>query len=169
MRRSRDSFSMFSIAMTDEECIAQIAQRRAAFEYLVQDTDFSRIAIQAGWSGILTCPCCGYPTLLIRDSYDICPVCNWEDDGQDDPEADEQFGGPNGEYSLTQARLNFCRNFTMYGSGDSLHFPQTTRSALRRKLLCGALELLLQTRDFSRVLESIVQADRHLRDLKVSD
>jgi hypothetical protein len=31
----------------------------------------------------VTCPCCGYPTLRSRDAYDICELCNWEDDGQD--------------------------------------------------------------------------------------
>jgi hypothetical protein len=33
-------------------------------------------------------------------------VCWWEDDGQDSPEADEVWGGPNEEVSLTQARVN---------------------------------------------------------------
>ncbi len=26
------------------------------------------------------CPCCGYLTLDERGTYDICPVCFWEDD-----------------------------------------------------------------------------------------
>ncbi|MFF1770133.1 CPCC family cysteine-rich protein [Streptomyces sp. NPDC058249] len=29
------------------------------------------------------CPCCGFLTLDERGSYEICPVCFWEDDGQD--------------------------------------------------------------------------------------
>src|ERR1700736_2803504 len=28
-----------------------------------------------------TCPCCGYPMLDGRAGYDICPLCDWEDDG----------------------------------------------------------------------------------------
>ena len=60
------------------------------------------------------CPCCGYLTLEERGIYDICPVCFWEDDGQDDPHADEVWGGPNGSLSLTQARANFAE----FGASD---------------------------------------------------
>jgi hypothetical protein len=53
------------------------------------------------------CPCCGCKTLSERGGYEICPVCFWEDDGQDDADADTVRGGPNGSLSLTQARANF--------------------------------------------------------------
>jgi hypothetical protein len=53
------------------------------------------------------CPCWGYPTLEERGGYEICELCNWEDDGQDDPHADEVWGGPNQDYSPTEARQNF--------------------------------------------------------------
>lgn len=53
------------------------------------------------------CPCCRYKTLGERGDFDICPVCFWEDDGQDDQDADIIRGGPNGPLSLTQARSNF--------------------------------------------------------------
>ena len=53
------------------------------------------------------CPCCGYRTIEGGADYEICPVCFWEDDGQDDSDADEVRGGPNYELSLTQARQNF--------------------------------------------------------------
>ena len=53
------------------------------------------------------CPCCGYRTLDERGSFEICPVCFWEDDGEDDSDADTIRGGPNGSLSLTQARQNF--------------------------------------------------------------
>jgi hypothetical protein len=55
----------------------------------------------------LRCPCCGFKTLGERAVYEICPVCYWEDDGQDDPDADAVWGGPNGALSLTQARANY--------------------------------------------------------------
>ncbi len=63
------------------------------------------------------CPCCGYSTLPARGHYDICPVCFWEDDGQDDQDADAVRGGPNGALSLTQAR----RNFREFGACDRNH------------------------------------------------
>jgi hypothetical protein len=57
----------------------------------------------------IVCPCCGYATLTERDAYEICCLCNWEDDGQNNDDADEVRGGPNGAYSLTEARENFRR------------------------------------------------------------
>ena len=61
------------------------------------------------------CPCCGYPTLEIQvRGYEVCNLCGWEDDGQDDPHADEVWGGPNYELSLSQARSNFERYFDKY-------------------------------------------------------
>ena len=63
------------------------------------------------------CPCCGYPTLSSRGGYEICCLCSWEDNGQDDPHADEVWGGPNGPYSLTEARENFREHLVMYYAG----------------------------------------------------
>ena len=60
------------------------------------------------------CPCCGCRTLTERAGYEICPVCSWEDDGQDSHDADEVRGGPNGSLSLTQAR----QNFREFGASD---------------------------------------------------
>lgn len=57
----------------------------------------------------LRCPCCGYKTLDERRAYEICAVCCWEDDGQDDADAGEVWGGPNGELSLSLARLNYAQ------------------------------------------------------------
>ena len=53
------------------------------------------------------CPCCQSKTLTERGGYDICPVCFWEDDGQDDEDADMVRAGPNGGLSLTEARANY--------------------------------------------------------------
>lgn len=53
------------------------------------------------------CPCCKFKTLHGRSGFEICPVCFWEDDGQDDYDADEVRGGPNYNLSLTEARQNY--------------------------------------------------------------
>lgn len=54
-----------------------------------------------------TCPCCGYKTLDEKppNTYAICEVCYWEDDGIqfDDPDYD---GGAN-PVSLREAQKNF--------------------------------------------------------------
>jgi hypothetical protein len=65
-----------------------------------------------------TCPCCGYLTLSQRGGFEICELCRWEDDGQDDPHAGEVWGGANGRYSLSEARHNFKRYLTMYSPND---------------------------------------------------
>ncbi len=72
-----------------------------------------RSSVRAGpEGGPYACPCCGYLTLDERGGWDICAVCFWEDDGQDDKDADEVRGGPNGSLSLTAAR----RNFDLFGA-----------------------------------------------------
>jgi hypothetical protein len=55
----------------------------------------------------IACPCCAFLTLKDRGGFEMCPVCWWVDDGQDDADADVVRGGPNGTLSLTDARANF--------------------------------------------------------------
>jgi len=50
------------------------------------------------------CPCCGYKTLKVPAAMALCPVCWWEDDGQEDPDAAEVRLTVNGQLSLNQAR-----------------------------------------------------------------
>lgn len=54
--------------------------------------------------GPYTCPCCGHRTLPERGLYDWCPECGWEDDGQDNHDSDVVRLGPNGAWSLQEAR-----------------------------------------------------------------
>lgn len=56
----------------------------------------------------LQCPCCRCLTLAERSRYEICPVCFWEDDGQDEVDSLAARGGPNAMLSLGQARANFA-------------------------------------------------------------
>jgi len=61
----------------------------------------------------IVCQVCGNYTISEYGSFDICPVCYWEDDGFcEDP--DEVRGGPNKDLSLAQAR----RNFKEFGAID---------------------------------------------------
>ncbi len=54
------------------------------------------------------CPCCGRRTIHELGDYDICKVCWWEDDGQDNHNLD-RVGGPNYSISLRKARYNFIK------------------------------------------------------------
>lgn len=55
------------------------------------------------------CPCCGFRTLAEaeRGSYDLCEICDWEDDGVQYRDPDYR-GGANRE-SLNKARAAFAR------------------------------------------------------------
>lgn len=53
------------------------------------------------------CPCCGSRTLSAPASMDLCPVCWWEDDGQEDGDASEVRLTVNGDLSLSDAREHY--------------------------------------------------------------
>jgi hypothetical protein len=54
----------------------------------------------------VACQLCVNYAISKHGSYDICPVCFWEDDGlYSNP--GEVRGGPNGKLSLTEAQANF--------------------------------------------------------------
>jgi len=86
----------------------------------------------------VTCPCCGYPTLEERGNYDICDLCNWEDDGRDDEDSSKSLGGPNGGYSLDEARENFKKYRIMYSPDNNTtitHGDSEEREELKIKLV----------------------------------
>jgi len=83
------------------------------------------------------CPCCGFATLKERAKQEICPVCWWQDDGQDSKDADEVWGGPNDDLSLTQGRKNFVRFGTAQPSRKDLE-PKSP--SLYRRLRVFRLE-----------------------------
>ena len=56
---------------------------------------------------VYRCPCCGYRTLEAPAALVLCPVCWWEDDGQEDEDAAEVRLTVNGVLSLDEARLHF--------------------------------------------------------------
>ena len=88
-------FDSTKLTVEDKAILADFAARRKSFD------DFIRYnSLQ-----LFTCPGCGFPTLRERGAYEICAVCNWEDDDQDDEQADEIRGGPNAFLSLTENRL----------------------------------------------------------------
>ena len=58
------------------------------------------------------CPCCDYPTLGEPGGFEICSVCNWEDDDCD--------AGANGDYTIEEARNNFKQYLTKYRATDEL-------------------------------------------------
>jgi hypothetical protein len=57
-----------------------------------------------GMETLYRCPCCGFRTLTAPESMQLCPVCWWEDDGQEDADASEVRLTVNGALSLDEAR-----------------------------------------------------------------
>lgn len=53
------------------------------------------------------CPVCDYPTIYEPGGYEICDLCDWEDD-------DFDGAGANGDYTLEEARRNFRCHLSMY-------------------------------------------------------
>jgi hypothetical protein len=76
--------------------------------------------------GPYTCPCCGHRTLPTRGNYDLCPNCDWEDDGQDDHDSHLIRLGPNGGLSLDAAREVYRRT-----RGEPL--PHTSPNPAQRR------------------------------------
>jgi hypothetical protein len=93
-----------------------------------------------------TCPCCGYPTLQSRNCYEICHLCWWEDDGQDDADLDE-VGGPNDPYSLVKARKNFKTSGIMFDHSDERYQPIGSAIHSFRGTIITAFEKLRTTSD----------------------
>jgi hypothetical protein len=102
-----------------------------------------------------SCPCCGNKTLSARGFFEVCPICFWEDDGQDDHDADVVRGGPNGNLSLTQAR----RNYQAFGACEQRFLSHTEK--LRSD----------QNKSFENIVDTfpipIKQAHEHTTDNRI--
>jgi len=90
--------------------------------------------------------------------YDMCALCEWEDDYQDDPHANEVWGGPNADYSLEEARVNFEK----YGGRGGMYRPEHDRDFQRvrnrfprNRLLTNAYERLVQATTLEELITEI--------------
>lgn len=112
------------------------------------------------------CPCCKFATLTERGIYEICVICWWEDDGQDDSDADDVRGGPNGHHSLAGAQKNFARHGHMYDKGTGIpavENPSPSRSALLHYLTSiGFVPMRADPNGLGLLLDA---EDQHLRSL----
>lgn len=65
---------------------------------------------------VFECPCCRLPTIAEPGGFEICGICNWEDD--------DGFGfGPN-NCSLEDAQANFKAHKHMYPLGHAMTAKQ---------------------------------------------
>lgn len=113
------------------------------------------------------CPCCGYPTLDESCNYEICELCNWEDDGQGEAEADEVRGGPNADYSLSEARQNFLKYRVMYSPDRDTRIiaGDTSLEYETKGLLIAAFTRLLSSQcSIPEAEAEVVRLEKILRD-----
>lgn len=72
----------------------------------------------------IECPCCGVRTLTARNMWEICPVCNWEDDPFVEPGSDDDVV----EYSHARREVGYDIDPTDHAAGAGL----VTLAAARR-------------------------------------
>jgi len=90
----------------DKELLTDFLKRRAVFDTYIANKNLK----------IYTCPGCGYPTNKTKAEYDICVLCDWEDDGTDDKVkslfydflSTNKISGPN-RISPTENRLKISK------------------------------------------------------------
>jgi hypothetical protein len=117
---------LFSSAREEKQHVVKFEQQKAPFRALLtchateekSPLEYRLVEYFTGQAGrfinlnkperpdgaLYACPCCGGPTLYERGGDEICAICGWQDDGQDDHDADQVRGGPNYTLSLTEAR-----------------------------------------------------------------
>lgn len=91
----KKTFDSSQLNDQDQEILIAFQKRRMHFNTFLYENKLENT----------TCPGCGFPSLSEDWFHEICSVCNWQNDGQDDPEANLVSGGPNYQLSLTENRL----------------------------------------------------------------
>lgn len=143
--------------------LSALALRRLAFDAALSDLRVQGallvLSAPLGLPRLAVCPCCGYPTLERRAGFDICPLCSWEDDGQDDDAADAVWGGPNSDYSLTEARRNFIDYRAKYRPGDD-RFERAAATRPHRERIIAAYDALLPAVHAWQFVDALPEIER---------
>ena len=114
------------------------------------------------------CPCCGYPTLGSLGEFEICTLCCWEDDGQDDADADLVRGGPNHSFSLVEARENFERYSVKYPPDLDTRCggPDSEREKEAKRTIIAAYDQMMEdpgSEELQRLQQQVVEGNQVLR------
>ena len=91
--------------MTDQQKISEILKRREYFDMSFGPIERCDARRDISFRLSNSCPICGYMTLSSRCDHHICGIRSWQDDGQDNPEADKNYIGPNDAHSINMFRI----------------------------------------------------------------
>ncbi len=168
------------MSLSNDDILTTLAERRRVFERYLSLPSVEALLQQSLEHGdeftFSTCPCCGYPVHSCGSYHENCVICGWEDDGQDDSEfapfagfftPDEIAGGPNGNYSLTEARINFARHGHMYRQFDTRMSEDKVQDRELREALVSHFESLLPTTSesaFTNIVPLITEARRSIAE-----
>ncbi len=116
------------------------------------------------YKGRFLCPCCHMPTLEERACWNICTICFWEDDGQDSDDADMIRGGPNKDYSLTEARINFIKYQTMYRPSDKYYFEREKSQFEFKNALYKTYQTAIETDSEEHFIKAIAMHNKYYEE-----
>lgn len=113
------------------------------------------------------CPCCGYRTLTSRYETDTCFLCLWEDDLVSDLNQYEVVGGPNDDYSLSEARENFIKYLVMYRPSDPrfLIYKSDIIDSKKKTVIC-IYDQLNETMDVVKKRTLIEEIKKYKKEIK---
>jgi len=109
-----------------------------------------------------SCPVCGYLTLDERNTFDICGICFWEDDGIDDFE-ENQESGPN-HMTLKEGRMIFQEAKSMLLNTD---FNDSNLMKTLRNRFIGIDNLIMQNHAKDEVINAQNEILKLLEENKV--
>lgn len=138
--------------------------RQADFDAVLQRIQSQPIELPVQFTRIL-CDACGYPSVT-TSPYDYCSVCDWEQEPEHywkmvDP--DEPSGGPNGPYSLTEARVNFERYGSMFSPDDpDVNYERVQQEIEGKKPQVAAYKRLQVARTTREIIAAVV----HIREVE---
>lgn len=116
------TFDRSLLSEEDKAVLHQFSLRRKLFDGFIKQKNLP----------VFTCPSCAYPTLQERGQYEWCILCEWEDDGSDDPHI-LSITAPN-YLSLIEARVNmgtFFRDFPRNAGLDIDNDPKKVVSSIQ--------------------------------------
>lgn len=97
-----DAFSDLYDTIADIEINAELEEYSNPSERFDKASNFITIVGNALYRPTHICPVCGKHIFPEENSFDICPVCNWEDDADQEENPNEENGA--NRMSLNQAK-----------------------------------------------------------------